>query len=46
MHYIYSEIKVSKLYGENWREDVKIRLFLNNVRFAERENAAGGISEV
>jgi hypothetical protein len=24
--------KDAKLYGENWREDVKIRLFLDNVR--------------
>jgi hypothetical protein len=23
---------MQKLYGENWREDVKIRLFLDNVR--------------
>jgi hypothetical protein len=35
-----------KLYGEKWREDVKIRLFLNNVQFAERDNATGEISEV
>ena len=37
---------VLKLYGENSKEDVKIRLFLDNVSFAERDHAAGGISEV
>ncbi len=25
-------LKMQKLYGDNWREDVKIRLFLDNVR--------------
>ena len=32
MQRLYGEKKMQRLYGENWREDVKIRLFLDNVR--------------